>query len=98
MVSGTRLLRALRATARPFGLDAEVELVAERPWASATYVGAQHVVRATATSGAGLDAWLAALPELTLPMPGQFADVSVTARDDQGGRAAITIEALTLAA
>lgn len=71
------LLRALRLSATAAGVDVAVEHEAETPWASATFVGAQHRVRVT---GEALDAWLAVLPEADLPVRGHLVASCKVAR------------------
>lgn len=97
MVSAARLLRALTASAESSGCMADLTLVATRDWASALFVGARYDVVATLAPGAAAERWIAALPEIELPMPRQFAnDVRVIAREDAGDRLTVTIEAVVL--
>lgn len=97
MVSAGRLLRALAASAEAFGCPAELDLNAARDWASGLFLGARYDVAAAVDRGDAADRWIAALPDIDLPMPRQFAgDVRVITRDDSPKRIAITIEALVL--
>lgn len=63
------LLRALRRSALAAGCDVTLSHEAETPWASATFVGAQHRIL---VGGESLTAWLATLPETELPISGHF--------------------------
>lgn len=72
-----RLLRALARSAAAHGCAPELRHETSRPWASITFTGMQHRIGAI---GTGLDAWLAALPEADLAVPGSFvASCDVTA-------------------
>lgn len=97
MVSGARLLRALKWSAAAHGCDAEATLAATRDWGSATFVGARYDVEIVLLAGASAEGWIAALPDADLPMPRQFArDVRVIARADAGDRIGLTVEVLVL--
>lgn len=65
------LLRALRRSAGAAGCRAELAHVDETAWATATFTGARHTVRATGESDA-LTRWLAMLPEAELPIRDHF--------------------------
>lgn len=73
------ILRALAASALPYGLTLALHDAAERPWSSATFTGARLTLT-LGIAGAGADpaAWLATLPEADLPVPGRLvADLIV---------------------
>ena len=71
------LLRTLRRSAIDAGCAIDLEHEAEIPWASATFVGAQHRVVVT---GEAVGAWLAALPDADLSVRQHFvASVDVAA-------------------
>jgi len=76
-----------------------LEAVCELPWGSATFSGMRHSVIVTAPASPRIIDWLTALPELDLPMPGQFvAGVELNERYDGDGTTTVTIHALTIAA
>ncbi len=96
-MSGARLVRALAASAEVHRCAAEVALVAEHDWASATFVGCRFEVAVTLPTGAAAEAWIAELPEVDLPMPRQFArSVRVVARGDCDSGIALRVEAVVL--
>lgn len=67
------------------------------PWASATFTGARHRLTIVAEKGPATMAWLAALPEMELPIAGHLvADLAVIAveQDEEALRA--TLEVLTV--
>ena len=86
------ILRALIASARPFGVTPHLADVDERPWSSATFTGARLTITLD-LAGADPAAWLAALPEADLPVPGRLvADLVVLAATP----ATATLEVLLL--
>ena len=85
------LLRALRRSAGAAGCRAELAHVDETAWATATFTGARHSVRATGEPHA-LAGWLAMLPEADLPVRDHF--VASCAAELVAGTA--TIELLVL--
>lgn len=90
-----RLLRALSHSAGEHGASVMLEALSAKPWESATFSGFLHRITVTATESRAFDAWLQALPEADLPMPGHFvADIVVTDVSD----GAATIEVQTIAA
>lgn len=98
MVSSSRLLRALERSAVAHGCVPELTLLAVRDWASATFVGARCDVRATLAPGPAAADWIAALPQVDLPMPGQFAsEARVIARQEADDAIVLTVEVLVLA-
>ena len=73
------MLRALAADARPYGVTLALRDAVERPWSSATFTGVWLAI-VLAIDGADSAAWLAALPEAELPVPGRLvADLAVIA-------------------
>ncbi len=71
------ILRALAADAWPHGVTLALCDAVERPWSSATFTGA-WLDLVLAIDGADPAAWLAALPEAELPVPGRLvADLAV---------------------
>lgn len=89
------LIAALAATALTAHIILNVADIEERPWASATFSGARHVVTVNLDGDdAAIDRWLAALPEAQFAMRHHIvADIAVAARSAGGA----TIEALTVA-
>lgn len=66
-----QLLRALTRSAAAAGCAAELSHDGETPWATATFSGARHRLRASGEAAA-LGRWLAMLPEAELPLAGWF--------------------------
>ena len=88
-----QLAKAIVASARGSGVAIAVEEHRSRPWASATFVGAQHGLILVADDAAGLGDWLATLPDAELALRGNVvASLAVDAVD--GTRA--TLAVLTL--
>lgn len=76
-----RLIRALADSAARHGVTIQRRDLHERPWSSATFTGHRLTILVT-VAGAAAAAWLAALPEEDLPVPGRLvADLAVC---DQG--------------
>ncbi|THD38073.1 MAG: hypothetical protein E7773_03330 [Sphingomonas sp.] len=48
------------------------EVIRERPWSSALFVGARLTISIAGEDDARLDDWLIALPEIDLPLSGHF--------------------------
>lgn len=96
---GRDAARALIAALAAAALTAQIILTIadteERPWASATFSGARHIVSVELDGdAAAIDRWLAALPEAQWAMRHHIvADIAVAARSGGGA----TIEALTVA-
>jgi hypothetical protein len=98
LATATRLAHALGNSARDAGCAVTVVDQTERPWSSATFTGATHVVQLSAPPGAALDAWLAGLPEREWTLPGQLvADCSVTPDGDTADARTITVAFLLIA-
>ena len=96
----SRLTRTLTASATAAGCDVPSVVVdASRPWASATFVGAQHAVTLLAPRSPGLGGWVAALPDAELPLRGHVvASLAVERIEDDGVQVILTVEVLTLEA
>jgi hypothetical protein len=92
--AASRLARALRASAADAGLDALVLSAHERPWASATYVGARHHIVLGLPASVARYRWLAALAEAELPMRGHVAlpPAILLADDDTVKLEVVTLE------
>lgn len=91
--AGPRLIRALRRAAADAGLDPLLLEASERPWASATYVGARHLVTFGIPASHARYHWLAALAETDLPMRGHVAlPPAILSADDER----VLLEVVTL--
>lgn len=79
-----------------------VEEIASRPWSSATFSGARHVLRLRLTgdeAAAAADRGLEGIEDRDFPLPGQILiDIALAARDDDEGKVRLTLEALTVEA
>ena len=90
------LLRALLASA-PRGSAAELVEMTSTGWASATFIGARHMIRLTARDDDALTAWLADLAEAQFRLTGHLVvDLAIEGVDRCQGIADIAIEALTI--
>ena len=95
--AATLLERALLKDAARAGLTVTVNAATSRRWASATFVGARHLLRLEGTAESASVEWLAQLADADLPLRGHLvADLIVVdqARSPAGFTA--TIEALTV--
>lgn len=96
------LARAVRTSLGHFGGTVRVESLSVRDWASVTFTGARHRLRATLTGAGAVGSaaeFLGTLPDLELTVPGQIvADIALVAeeRSDCGCYAALELEALTI--
>lgn len=89
----TRLLRALARSAQEHDASVMLAPVSEMSWESATFSGFRHTIAVTATASPAFDAWLQALCEIDLSIPGQIvADLIVGERSGE----TMTIEVLTI--
>ena len=97
--AGVMLERALVASARTASCPVTIESADWKRWASATFTGARHELVLRGGCGAALDDWLAALPEVDLPL-GRYllADLVVASVVRAEGEARIALEALTVEA
>jgi len=93
-----RFERALCASARHAGAPITIASHAAREWRSATFNGQRHVVEASGTRGDALDAWLSALADADLSVPGHMvAELRIGARDHAGANARFRLEGVTVA-
>ena len=99
---GRRLANLIAMNFVNFTGKAAVEPIAQTEWASVTFTGARHSLRATLEGdgavGAAAD-FLGAMGELELPIPGHIvADIALVAeeRRDGGAYACLELEALTI--
>lgn len=91
------LRRAIEVDARRGGCALTVGQCHSERWASATFVGARHVLMLEGADDAALSCWIAAIAELDLPVRHHLvADIAVTGIDRASGRATLRIEALTV--
>lgn len=94
---GARLERALIASAATRGCAIGVVEADWVHWASVTFTGARHRLTLDLEATSGGEAWLAALPELELPLRGHLvADLQVVALAARDGRLRAELEALTV--
>jgi hypothetical protein len=85
--------RGLRTSALTCSLLLSVEWMKRRAWSSALFVGIRLAFAIAADDDDRLDAWLTALPDLELSLPGHFlADAEVIERSAN----AATIELLLI--
>lgn len=69
----------------------------QRRWASATFVGARHLITVSAPESPMLDDWLAALPDMEFALPGHLvADLIITETRREGNDVSADIEVLTV--
>ena len=95
--AGTLLVRAIRAQAAAAGVVVAVRSIADRPWASATFVGTRHEVALDAQPAIARDRWIAGLAEAEWTIRGHLvADVVVDRVVDTGGDAALSMSILTI--
>ena len=98
MSVGRQLCGALVRSARVSG--ARVQVVGTRcvPWASGLFEGERHDLEARATASSSLDRWIAALPELDLPIGGHVVlEMLVVERQGRRTNVRLRIEVLTIA-
>jgi len=70
--AGTLLSRALHEAATRAGCPIELVSADWTRWASATFVGARHVLTLSAASGAAFEKWLEELPESDFALRGHI--------------------------
>lgn len=93
----TLLERALLESARAAGCPLVVHASAMTRWASATFIGAKHLVVLAGEASPALDAWLAALPEAEFALRDHLvADVILLSLLREAGAAAMMLEILTV--
>lgn len=85
------------ASAAAQGCAVAVSEGAWEPWASVSFTGARHRIALEMAATDAAHAWLAALPELDLPVRGHLvADLHVAREDVERGRLHVLLEALTV--
>jgi hypothetical protein len=94
MSAAGKLARALTAMADAVGQAVCVAIIGERPWASATFVGARHVLALDGDSSAGFAAWVDTLADAEFAVPGHLV-VDVSVERSTGG---VRLSALMLVA
>jgi hypothetical protein len=93
----TLIARALVAGAAATGCVVTIPACDTRRWASATFAGAQHLLKLAACASPGLDAWIAALPEAEFALRGHLvADLLVTRVTRDGQAVSVELEILTV--
>lgn len=91
------LERALVAAAAAAGCAVAMPKWELQRWASATFVGARHLLTLAGTRSAQLDAWLAALPEAEFALRGHLvADLQVLRVSRDGDAVSAQLEILTV--
>lgn len=94
---GARLERALIAAAAAEGCVLQIVEAQWVTWASATFSGARHQLAVQLDESLVASAWLAALPELELPINGHLvADLHVATTEAADGVLSAAIEVLTV--
>jgi hypothetical protein len=95
--AGTLLIRALRNNALSAGVTMHVATIACTPWASATFVGTQHLLMIAADPVPGLRDWTDSLPEAEFVIRGHIvADLAIDRVESIDGRQHATLAILTL--
>lgn len=91
------LLRALELAANAGSVTIAFEPFDSHPWAMGLFAGTRHRITAVAMPGPALDVFLAALPEVDLPIRGGcVADVAVVSTGRENGWQRLTISALVI--
>ena len=95
--AGTLLIRALRNNALSAGVTMHVATIACTPWASATFVGTQHLLTIVADPVPGLRDWIDSLHDAEFALRGHIvADLAVDHVELIEGRQHVTLTVLTL--
>lgn len=95
--AGTLLERALGAHGEAAGCAVEIAASDWTRWASATFVGARHLITLKCTASAELEAWLAALPDADFALRGHLvADLVIERVHRQGDAVTVSLEILTV--
>ncbi len=90
----TLLERRLRIAAEAVGVTIAITASDATPWASATFNGARHRLTLVG-EGAAFKRWVAALPDIDLPLRGHLvADLVV--RRAVAGESVVVLEVLTV--
>lgn len=93
----TLLERALIAAAGAGGCEVTIPASHTQRWASATFIGARHMLTLTSTVSARFDAWIAGLPEHEFTLRGHLvADLVVTSTSRDGAAITARLEVLTV--
>lgn len=91
------LERALVAGAKATGCAVTIPSWEVERWASATFVGARHVLTLASTRSPHLDQWLTALPEAEFALRGHLvADLKVMRVIRDGDAVSAMLEILTV--
>lgn len=95
--TATLLERALVASAEAGGFAINVTVADWVRWVSATFSGARHMVTLIGERSAGIEAWIAGLPEAEFGLRGHLvADLVVKRVSRDGDTVTAEIEALTV--
>jgi hypothetical protein len=95
--AATLLDRALAVSARAAGVEFSAQDWTVTRWASATFEGARHVLHLDLRPSAAARDWLAALPEVELPVRGHLvADVVVASCEEGEDAVTARVEILTV--
>lgn len=100
--AGDELIRVIRGNFANFGCGLTIEALERRNWASVTFSGERHRLELRLQgedAGAAADAFLPGLAEREFDLRGHIlADIAVISeeRDEEGGWARLSLEALTL--
>ncbi|WP_037512746.1 hypothetical protein ACNFJ7_07500 [Sphingomonas sp. HT-1] len=96
---GTRMERVLQKAAYAAGCPLTILTAKWVRWSSASFDGARHLLTIELDETAASAAWLDALPEADLPIPGHLvADLVIASRSTSGGRITAAVEVLTVEA
>ena len=95
-----RVVRGMIVNFMNFVGSVSVETLEKTDWASVTFTGARHRLRAVLEGpgavGAAAD-FLQEMPELDLPIPGHIvADIALVSEERRKGYACLELEALTV--
>ena len=95
--AATLLERALLAGAKAAGCVVNVREADLTRWASATFMGARHMVTLTGAACPALTRWIDALPEAEFALRGHLvADLNVEAVRRNGSAVVVMLEILTV--
>jgi hypothetical protein len=93
----TQLERALLESACAAACPLDLRASEMKRWASATFVGAKHLLTFAGEASPGLDAWLAALPDAEFALRDHLvADLVVQSVRREDGAASVELEVLTV--
>lgn len=95
--AATLIERALVAHGQAAGCAVAITQADMVRWASATFVGARHVLTLYARASPSLDRWLAGLPEAEFGLRGHLvADLVVVRTVRDGDAVTVSLEILTV--